>query len=104
MALIATIEADFNQAWGEIETDVEDSVLAVWNLAKPIITCVTPEQWKIILPLFGRVAFDIATDNIGDIISTILNEAAPQEAEILSQIESRLLTGILVLVSASKKA
>ena len=100
--LLSTIETDLTAAWGDLSALVEVDALVLWGDFKTILTSMQPSQFAILKGLVETAIKDVAIgDNISQIETSVLNQAAQQEIPWLEQLGSATLQAVIAVIVAS---
>jgi hypothetical protein len=101
MTLIATIENDLKTAWGDLVGVVETDAETLWADFKGIVTALLPSQYAILQGLVAELLTDVATGDIADIETALLNKAETEELAWIKNLGSEVLQAIIGVVKAS---
>lgn len=98
------IEDELKKAWGAVvgaeQVVVKDAAI-LWADAKPLLTSFVPSEYALIKALFLRVVMDVATGNIADIETAMLNAASDTEKALITRVGSPLLQALLAMLKAA---
>ena len=101
-SLITTIENDLTAAWGEIVGIVENDALVLWGDFKSIFTAMLPAQYTILQGLVIELLTDVATGDIADIETALLNKAETEELAWIKNLGSQDLQAVIAVIKAGK--
>lgn len=103
--LLQTIETDLKAGENWLETTVEGTALAIWNIVKVAFLLATSEQAQVIMDVFARLQADVtAGKSLDDIETDLLNTATADEKVILEQAGSQIIQGFVAFLKASNSA
>ena len=99
---IQTIESDLTHAWGTLEGIVEADAQVLWTDFKSIFTALLPSQYTILQGLVVELLTDVATGDISDIETALLNKAEAEELSWIKTLGSEVLQAVIAVIKAGK--
>jgi hypothetical protein len=99
--LITTIEDDLKAAWGVLAGEAESDATQLWNDFKGIVTALLPSQYTILQGLVSELLVDVATNDVADIETALLNKAETEELAWIKTLGSETLQALIAVMKAS---
>ncbi|MDR3512611.1 MAG: hypothetical protein P4L73_13330 [Caulobacteraceae bacterium] len=97
---IQTAEADIAKWFGEGVALVEDGAVMAWKFVHPFITALEPSAWAAALPIIIQAITDIASGDIADIETAVLNKAEALGLSLFDTLKGDVLQAIIAAVKA----
>jgi hypothetical protein len=97
---IQTVEADLTAAWGVIVGTVESDAAVLWGDFKSIFTAMLPAQYTVLQGLVVELITDVATGDIADIETALLNKAETEELAWIKSLGSATLQAVIGVIKA----
>lgn len=104
MSIIQIIEADIEEAWGDIKAIVVDDAKVAWAAIKTIWLTLVPGEWVIIEQIVNEALEDVKDGDYGDLVTSVLNKAEAAGHDFVLKLSSEVLTVIVGIFKASPKA
>jgi hypothetical protein len=99
--LIQTIETDLKAAWGDIEGAIEKDAVALWADFTKTLVALLPAQYATLKALIIEVLTDVATGDIADIETAVLNKAEAAALGFVRALGSSVLQAVIGIVKAA---
>lgn len=92
-------------AWAtNTETLIVDDAKVAWTALKPIFTGISGAQWVILQGLVATANKDVASNDYGDLVTDVANQASAQELAWVAELGSELLTVIVAALHYTPSA
>lgn len=95
MSLISTIETDLSDAGKWLEKEAETIGADVWGIFKGVWTTLEPEAWSALIGLINTVLSKIQSNEIGDILQSVLEEAETQGLSFVQTLAEDFLNAVI---------